>query len=325
MKKRFLGILVVTLMLLFFGVQSIFAGGSNVLKASCFFTKDHPLAWGVFTWIDHINKAFEGKVKVNYIGGPEVVPVLEQIEAVKKGIIDVSFTSGSHYGPQQPVGYTFPLSTLMPWEERNSGYYDLVVEEHKKNGVRYLGRWLYAGFYFWLKEPASSLDDLKGRRLRTFTTYERLYKALGISGVGIKPAETYTALERGVVEGTMWPLAGPREQGWIRFLKYFINQPLWEKSNLVILMNLDTWKKLSDDEKTKLEEVTASFEREMVAHFQAAERAEYDLLMKEGIQAIELSPSDNQRLLKLSYDVEWAELEKKIPDLVPQLKKALGQ
>jgi TRAP-type C4-dicarboxylate transport system substrate-binding protein len=322
MKRLCVSLLLVTLFIFF--AQPIAAAEPATLKASCFFTKDHPLAWGVFSWIDNINNELKGQVKVNYVGGPEVIPTLEQIEAVKKGIIDVSFTSGSHYGPQVPVGYTLTLSRLMPWEERKSGYSDILVKEHEKVGVRYLGRWLHGGFYMWLKEPVKAVDELKARRLRTFTTYERFYKALGIAGVGIQPAETYTALERGVVDGTLWPLVGPREEGWTRFLKYYVNQELWPASNLVILVNMNTWNKFPDDLKAKLHEITASSERKVVAHFQEKNKNEREALEKVGIKQITFSPADAKRFADLSYDVEWAELEKKIPDLIPSLKKAAG-
>lgn len=321
--KKNLALLTV-MFVLFFAIQSASGAEPVTLKASCFFTKDHPLAWGVFTWIDTVNKELQGQVKASYVGGPEVIPVLEQIEAVKKGIIDVSFTSGSHYGPQVPVGYTLTLSKLMPWEERRSGYYNILVKANEKVGVRYIGRWLHGGFFMWLKDPVKSLEDLKARRLRTFTTYERFYKALGIAGITITPAETYTALERGLVDGTIWPLIGPREEGWTKFLKYYVNEELWPASNLVILVNLNTWNKMPGDLKTKLEEITASFEHQMVAHFQEKNKKEGDLLEQSGIKKITFSPAEMKKFSDLSYDVEWAELEKKIPDLIPSLKKAEG-
>ena len=58
--------------------------------------------------------------------------------------------------------------------------------------------------------------------------------------------------------------------------------------------------------------------------FQEQIDKEWRLLRKESIEVIEFSPSDAGRFLGYAYDAEWADLEKKIPDLVPQLRKTSG-
>lgn len=322
-KIRSMGLIVLVLTFLF-SVQFVGAADPIVLKASCFLPKNHPLAVKVPVWIDEINKGLSGAVEVKFVGGPEVIPAFEQIEALRKGIIDVSFTAGAHYGTQLEAANSLHLSRLMPWDERKSGYFDLMVKEHEKIGARYIGRWLHGPFYVWLKEPVKTPQDLRGRRLRTHPLYDRFFKALGISAVTIQPSEIYTALERGVIEGTAWPIEGPREQGWTRMLKYIVNHPFYAQNNTVILMNLNTWNKLPAGVQSKLQEITSSFEREMVSYFQQKIDQEWNLLKKEGIQVIEFSPSDAATFLGLAYDSEWADLQKKIPDLVPQLRKTSG-
>ena len=322
MKKFIVSLAMVAVFLL--GAQSVWTAEPVTLKASCFLPKNHPVAVKVPVWIDEINKGLPGAVEVKFVGGPEVIPAFEQIEALRKGIIDVSFTAGAHYGPQLPAANSLHLSKLMPWEERKSGYFDLMVKQHEKIGARYIGRWMYGPFYMWLKEPVKTPQELRERRLRTHPLYDRFYKALGISAVTIQTSEIYTALERGVIEGTSWPIQGPREQGWIRFLKCIINHPFYAQNNTVILMNLDTWNKLPAGVQSKVGDITSSFERGMVSYFQEQIAQEWDLLKKENIQVIEFSPSDAAMFLNLAYDSEWADLEKKIPDLVPQLRKTSG-
>jgi TRAP-type C4-dicarboxylate transport system substrate-binding protein len=316
-----LGVLTVSLL---FGIQLARAAEPVVLKASCFLEKNQPVAVKAFAWIDLINKELKGKVEIKYVGGPEVVPVFEQIEAVRKGITQISFTAGAHYATLLPSANAFHLSRLMPWEERKSGFYNLMGKEHEKLEVKYLGRWLYGPFYMWLKDPVKSPDELSGKRLRTHPLYDRFYKALGISGVTIQPSDIYTSVEKGMVDGACWPIQGPRELGWTRALKYLIDHPFYGANNTTIVMKLDVWNKLPEDVKGRIEELTGSFEHEMVPYFQGEIKKEYDLLMKAGVKAIKFSPSDAKRFTDLAYEVEWTELSKKIPDLVPALKKASG-
>jgi TRAP-type C4-dicarboxylate transport system substrate-binding protein len=308
----------------FVGVQLAQAAEPVVLKASCFLEKNQPVAVKAFAWIDIINKELSGKLEIKYVGGPEVVPVFEQMETLRKGITQISFTVGAHYATLLPSANSFHLSRLMPWDERKSGFYDLMVKEHEKLGAKYIGRWLYGPFYMWLKDPVKSPEELSGKRLRTHPVYDRYYKALGISGVTIQPSDIYTSVEKGMVDGASWPIQGPRELGWTRALKYIIDHPFYAQNNTVIMMKLDVWNKLPDDVKAKVNNITESFEHEMVAYFQNEIKNEYDLLMKAGVKAIKFSSSDAKRFSDLAYEVEWTELNKKIPDLVPALKKVSG-
>jgi TRAP-type C4-dicarboxylate transport system substrate-binding protein len=176
----------------------------------------------------------------------------------------------------------------------------------------------------WLKDPIKTLDELSGKRLRGHPTYDRFYKALGISSVVIQPSDVYTSLEKGMVDGTCYVMQGPRELGWTRVVKYVVDHPFYTQNNTVIVMNIDTWNKLPADIRTKLQEITESFEREMVPYFLEAINKEYELVKKSGVKPIVFSPPDAKRFVDLAYEANWEDLDKKIPDLVPALRKSLG-
>ena len=50
--------------------------------------------------------------------------------------------------------------------------------------------------------------DLTGKKMRTTPLYTPFFKAMGATTKNISPAEVYTALERGVVDGLAWPEGG---------------------------------------------------------------------------------------------------------------------
>ena len=52
------------------------------LKAVSFLPTNHPFVTTVKVWADRVNDACKGELKVNLVGGPEVIPGLEQIEAL---------------------------------------------------------------------------------------------------------------------------------------------------------------------------------------------------------------------------------------------------
>ena len=297
------------------------ATAEEELKAVCFLPKNHPLAAMTVEWAKRINDYCQGEIRVNYLGGSEVTPRLEQVEALRKGAVHVTFSPTSDYQSIFPEGVAFTLSKLTPWEERRpGGFYDFMAERHKNINVMYLGRWLHGPFYLWLKEPAKTPADLKGRKLRTAALYDRFVKALDTVPVTISPSETYAALEQGTVEGTGWPLLGVRELGWTEVCKYVIDHPFYNQ-NCTILINLDVWKDFPHSLQEKIKNLTAWFEPYMVGYFDKAIEMEWKEMEKTGMQTIRFSTADAKSYLDTAYEVEWEALEAKVPDLVPLLRK----
>lgn len=308
-----------------FGIPMVASAKTIELKAICFIPKNHPLVSQTIVWTDRVNEAFKGKLKINYIGGPEIVPGLQQLEAVRKGkMVQVIFYPTAYYQSTCPEGVAFTLSRLTPWEERKpGGFYDFMVERHKRIGVMYIGRWLHSPFYLWSKKDVKSLDDLKGMKMRTTALYDRFMRRMGIVPVQISPADTYTGLERGTVEGFGWPLMGARDKGWTEVCKHIIDHPFYNQ-NTLILMNLDSWNAIPKRIRKKMVKLTAEFEHDMVAHFEKAIAAEWKKLDAMDVKRIKFSPAEAKLYLDAAYGVEWEELNKKVPDLIPKLKKVTG-
>lgn len=299
-------------------------GGAVKLKAVCFLPKTHPMARQSVEWVKRVNEAFKDEIEVKYIGGPEITASKEQLQALKNGVFHINFNVTSYYAPYAPELNAFQLSKLMPWEERKpGGFYDYMADRHRRIGVLYLGRWLYGSFYVWTKRPVSKPADLSGLKLRVGPMYIYFMKKLGVSTVSIKPTDVYTALERGTVDGFAWPLLGARDLGWTESTKYLIDHPFYGMDG-TILFNMDAWDSLSKPLQKRLMDLTISFERDMVASFEKAYAREKGLLRKAGVKFVRFSQADGEAYLRKAYDAYWEVLEKKVPDLVPDLKRVTG-
>jgi TRAP-type C4-dicarboxylate transport system substrate-binding protein len=315
-KKKLLVVFLWTAALCFAGTAS---AAEKTLKAVCFLPKTHNLAVMSVEWVKEVNKAFEGQLEVKYIGGPEITASKQQIQALQNGVFDINFNVTSYYSPLAPELNAFQLSKLMPWEERKQEFFDFMQERHEKIGVTYVGRWLYGPFYLWTKERVTGLEDLKGLKLRTGPMYIYFMNKLGVSSVSIKPTDVYTALERGTADGFAWPLLGPRELGWTDSCKYLIDHGFYTMDGTIIF-NRDTWEGLSKATRIKLRELTADFERDMVAYFKSEMQSERERLEEEGVEFIHFPEAEAERYLDMAYKAYWEHLEEKVPDLVPELK-----
>ena len=306
---------------LFGGIVAVPAQAEETMKAIAFIPKNHPVMAQSHVWVNKVNDALKGQLKINYIGGPEVVPRYQQIDAVKNGVIDIVFGVFADVQDRRPDTITSVLSKCV-LKERETGYYDMMVDSMKKLNIMYIGRVQYAPFYLWTKKHVETLDDLKGLKMRTGSLYDKMMQKLGMIPVTISSRETYTALERGVADGFGWPNIGPRQRGWLKKVKYVIDLPFFHPSNMAAWMNLDRWNKLPADVRKKIIDVTAAYEPGMVAFYQKQADDEWKELDKI-VTRVKFSPAENKRYLDAAYNVEWDTLAKKIPaDYLARLRKA---
>jgi len=297
---------------------------AQTLRAISFIPKNDPVLVMANTWVREVNTKLAGQLRINYVGGPEVITRFQQPEALRTGVIDVIFTPTGDYQDQMPASLAFVLSKLSPSEERKSGFYDFMVEEHAKRiNARYLGRVQISPFYLWTKKEPKALADLRGLKMRSGVLYDRLMRELGMVPVTINAPEVYTALQSGIVDGFGWPVTGPLKRGWLDTVKNVIDIPFFGASNVVVLMNLDKWKALPPATQDALTRLTAEFEPRMVKHFNDENETEWKAI-GDKVKKVQLSADESKRYLDLAYDVEWKALQERAPDAVAKLRSLTG-
>ena len=302
------------------------ASAETTMKAVAFIPKNHPVMIGSIMWTDEINAALKGELKINYVGGPEIVPRFDQHEAVKNGVLDMAFIVGADLQDRVPEAMGMVLSRLDPSQERASGFFEYIdgLFQERMN-TKLLGRVQMSPFYLWVNKEPKSLADLKGLKMRTGSLYDRLMREFGMIPVNMNSPEVYTALERGVVDGLGWPTSGIVQRGWAKHTKWVIDLPFFEWSNLYATMNLDKWKALSPAAQKKIMDVTVAFEPKMVAHYRAGIAQDWKDLDKAGVKRVKFSAAENKRFTDAAYNLEWTALEKRIgADKTSRLKKLTG-
>ena len=274
-------------------------------------------------WVNRVNNLSPGEFKIDYLGGPEIIPSVEQVEALRKGIIDINFNVGSYYAPQGAEFNAFQLTRISPWEERKSGFYDFMVKAHEKVGAVYLGRWLHGAFYMYLKAPVKTMGELKGKKIRTGPLYVFFLNKMGAAPVSIKPSDVYTSLERGLVEGFCWPILGARDQGWTEVTKVVVDHPFYEGDG-TILFNQKKWSGLSESTRDKILKMMPDYEKDMVKYYEDTIAKERERMAKGGMKFIKFDPKEAEKYTNLAYEAWWEFMTTKVPDLVPRLKKITG-
>lgn len=78
------------------------ASAEVALKAVTAWGKNFTFVDMYLEWIKRVNEKGKGKVKIDYIGGPEVYPSFEQLEPLKRGVFATMVTSTAYIAGALP-------------------------------------------------------------------------------------------------------------------------------------------------------------------------------------------------------------------------------
>jgi TRAP-type C4-dicarboxylate transport system substrate-binding protein len=294
------------------------------LKAVTFIPKNTNESKMCLDYWATIEKKSQGRLKINYLGGPEVIPSVEQVEALRTGVVDIASAPGAYHMTLIPAAGAIQLTRDKPWEQRKSGFFDIMVELYEKINLRFLGRLEASqGFYVMTRFPVKNpRTDFKGRKIRTLDTYDSFLNALGTAGVVVPRTDIYTAMERGVIEGFLSNAPLVISLGQQEVIKYIIMPSLYS-GPCSMDVNLTVWKKLPKDLQDLLANTMAEFERKydpVWAKYDEEARAK---LRAAKVQEITFSPEDTKWYVDLAYSTEWEDLVKLAPDYGPKLRKII--
>lgn len=304
------------------------AAAEVTLKAVTTLPRSSSMNGPFLDMLKDINAKGKGVVQVNYLGGPEVVPQLEQLTALQRGVFDIFFGPASYYDGQVPETGAHNASNRTAMELRQTGALDLINQAfNKKANAQYLG---YFGsgytFHIYLKnEPKRSASggiDLTGLKIRGASIYRPFYDTQKITTINVQVPEMYSALERGVVDGIGWTTIGVTDNGWDKFLKYRVFPPFWQ-GDLVAIMNLDAWKKLDPKGQKLIQDALIETEKKAHEIFTATTKQQEQQLKAGGMKDIMPNDTESQKYASAAFNSLWDQLNKRLtPQEVATLRKA---
>jgi TRAP-type C4-dicarboxylate transport system substrate-binding protein len=303
-------------LLLGLGLLGTLGGAANaeevVLKTQTALPKTHDLSKSfIGSFVDKINVAGKGVIRVDYLGGPEINPPDKAASAVQRGAIDLLHTPAAYHAGIVPQGATMMATNLDIAEIRANGAFATLEPNWEKklnSKILAIGE-TSAQFYLYLtKKPDLRPDgviDITGWKIRTTGAYRPLVQALGATPVQITNAgEVYTALERGLVDGFGWPTVGLASQKLAKLVKYRVDPPFYHLAN-VLLINLDKWKSLPKPAQDILVKVAAEYEKASLDNMNQGAKADDTAIKQAGVQIFTMSPEGTKKYLQIAYEGMW--------------------
>ncbi|MFO0989156.1 MAG: TRAP transporter substrate-binding protein DctP [Alphaproteobacteria bacterium] len=311
------------------GLAAALAGGAAAqeitIKAVSSFAEGTKDSLGFEALIAEINKRGAGKVKVQYLGGaPKVMNPFEVVKNLKDGVVDMANANSAFFTNVMPEADAFKLAEFGIAELRKNGAWDYMNKLlNEKANAYFLGNTLdFIAFNIYLNKPIEKAD-LKGLKIRVTPIYRAMVEALGGTAINSPPAEVYTLMERGTVDGYGWPTSGIFDYSWEKVTKYRV-EPSFYSAALHALVNLAVWNKLGAERQKILQEAMA------VVEARAGERLQLDDAERKrqeaaGIKAIQLPPAEAKKWSDTAKEAGWAAVIKTSPETGARLKELLAK
>lgn len=235
-------------------------------------------------WAKDIETASKGDMKFT-ISGPETVPPFEQLQPVGAGAFQFLVTHSAYHVGITP--YLLPLDGIKgdPKIWRSTGLYDMVDKHYQKFGLKLValaGTPPASALQVILRQPVSANGDLAGRKLRGTQTYAGVFSMLGASPVVLSAAETYPALEKGIIDGAGWPTVGIVGLRFHEVAKFQL-QPRFGMLLYPVFANLAAWNKLTPEQQKIILDEGPVIEEFFMAEWPKLTQKEDDELKAKGV------------------------------------------
>jgi TRAP-type C4-dicarboxylate transport system substrate-binding protein len=270
------------------------------------------------SFVEKVNEAGKGIVQINVLGGPEVIGLSQQPDAVRNGVVDMAYTAASFYAGTIPERDALIASNTNAVYARESGGIDLLNEIHqKKMGVYYLG-WFDSGVKYNLytvdkpKVKENGDLDISGMKLRSNPVYDAFFQSyLGAKPISLPTTDVYAALERSVSNATGWTEIGLKDLGWNKFLNYRIT-PSFLSTDMGTIVNLKSWQGLSKESQDLIQRIAIEHERDSAEKFSALGKQQLTELERDGMQEFALDAEAAERFSRMARTTSWERMRKQM-------------
>ncbi|MGD2125913.1 MAG: TRAP transporter substrate-binding protein [Desulfobacteraceae bacterium] len=260
-KKVFLLFVVICIGVAFVTMGTLKAEAAPIkLTYSNFFPPTHIQSKLAEAWCKEVEKRTDGKIYVEYYPGQTLTKARQCYDGVVTGLSDLGFSVLAYTRGRFPVmsAVDLPLGYMSgkaATQVVNAVYRKFMPKELMDTRVMYLHAH-GPGLVHTKDKPVRNLEDLKGMKMRGHGTSALVLKALGATPVPMPMPELYQSLQKGVVEGAVYPWEV--NKGWKmgEVTKYCTSAfTAAYTTSFFVVMNKDKWNSIPKDLQNVINEI----------------------------------------------------------------------
>lgn len=208
-------------------------------------------------WLEKLSAMTGGQVKIELTPIGSVVPHTETMNAIGQGILGGDITSTTYFAGRDKVfalmgdliaGYDTPLQlTMFCYHGGGREILQEAIDRYTGGTVQVVGCGAIAKEALVVKVPIRTLADMKGKKIRSPEGLAaEVFRRAGAAPVAMPPSETYTALDKGVVDAAdNSSYTMDRSVGMHKVAKYPIYPGIHSMPIIQFTVNKAAWNKLS--------------------------------------------------------------------------------
>ncbi|MBW2657556.1 MAG: TRAP transporter substrate-binding protein [Deltaproteobacteria bacterium] len=277
--------------------------GTVKLTYSNFFPPGHIQSKLAEAWCKEVEARTNGQVVVEYFPGQTLTKARQVYDGVVEGISDVGFSVLAYTRGRFPVtaavdlplGYT---SGTVATKVINAVYKKFMPKEFMDTQVMYLHAH-GPGLIHTKSKPVRKMEDMKGLKFRGHGTSALVVKALGGTPVSKPMPETYQMLQKGVVDGAVYPFEA--NKGWklgevTRYATADFTAAY--TTSFFVVMNKDKWNSISAANQKIIEQINMEWIDKHAEAWDTSDAKGMVFFLNQGGQIIGLDAKEGERWRK---------------------------
>jgi TRAP-type C4-dicarboxylate transport system substrate-binding protein len=256
-------------------------------------------------WAKKVEEACGGAVKIKFIPGGALGKPGQAYAMVEKNVADIGWDIADYSPGRFPLTTVIELPFMVKTAEKASVALWKTYEQFPEFQKEYADTKLLMlsahapGFFATVKKPVKSLADLNGLKIKTASSFTtEALQLFGAVPVTQPVTETYTSLERGVLDGVVMPFDGIVIFKLNELLKYytpadFYSMVFW------VAMNKKKFESLPDNVKKAIDENSGlPFSRAHGKSFDESYATMKQICIKTGMQEVTFPDAEMQKLIE---------------------------
>lgn len=269
----------------------------------------HPFSRADQTWMAFIEKQSGGSLRIKPSWSGALISSENSMTELRHGVADIGlitpiyvkggthmirlqsgFYSGTTTFADQLALYRCMAANSPQFGKELDGLKVLAVQGGSLPGI------------ITTNKALTSLDDLRGMRIRGPTELLGLLEALGADPVNMPMADVYSSLAKGVLDGVVAPLDTFRSLHFAEVANHYASLSIPRGAYPARAMSMKRWNSLTDSQRKVLEEGIAVWEQGLATQTELALAEGEKLAHEQGVKFTTFAPEQQQRFDALYLD-----------------------
>jgi len=252
-----------------------------------------------------VSEYTNNEVEIKLFWPGQLVSTGEAFTAIQRGAIEGYCGALQYFSGDMPeasgqfyYSWNSPLEAVEIYYDY--GYIDVLREAAAKHGVYYIAPISCNNRSLLLKFPVHKMEDMQGKKIRGGGggCEAQAVLAWGASPTSVAAAEQYMALQRGTIDGTLYPWYTLIDIKFHEVVKYLILPPVSSPGIVDIVMSKKEWDKLPQATKEAIDRAGKETMWYSMTKGLIKDAAILEEVQKRGVEIITLSPSEAERFKK---------------------------